>query len=182
MNESKITVRYAKSLFLLALEKNTLNEVKDDMTYIFELCEQVSDFALVLESPILQPSKKQKIITATIGKSISNMSMAFLDLLLKNKRENHLKMIVKDFIEMYKVHMGIKTIILSSTSPISLEVKQKISLIIQDFYKSKVEFKEIIDKRLIGGFILRIDDQQIDTSVIAQLHKIKQEFLSTTIQ
>ena len=36
-----------------------------------------------------------------------------------------------------------------------------------------------MDKNLIGGFVLQVDDQQIDASVSAKLKKLKRELLES---
>ena len=38
MNESKISVRYAKALFNLAQEKKEIESVKNDIFFVFETC------------------------------------------------------------------------------------------------------------------------------------------------
>ena len=37
------------------------------------------------------------------------------------------------------------------------------------------ELSEEVDESLIGGFIVRMDDKQIDASVLTQLNRMKQE-------
>jgi F-type H+-transporting ATPase subunit delta len=41
--------------------------------------------------------------------------------------------------------------------------------------KGKLEVEELVDKDLIGGFIVRMGDKQIDASVASQLTRMKQE-------
>jgi len=62
MNDSKISVRYAKAFFLLAREKDILEEVKNDMVLIQTICNSVPEFNLIVESPVIQTSDKQKLI------------------------------------------------------------------------------------------------------------------------
>jgi len=51
------------------------------------------------------------------------------------------------------------------------------SIIINDLvakkFNKKIELEEQIDDSLIGGYILRVDDIQIDTSIKSQLREIK---------
>ena len=53
MNDSKISVRYAKALFSLAVEKNLLDKIKDDILFIKLTWEQVKELRRFLESPIV---------------------------------------------------------------------------------------------------------------------------------
>ena len=41
---------------------------------------------------------------------------------------------------------------------------------------SEVELLEKVDKDLIGGFVLRVGDNEINASIKSKLHKLSQEF------
>jgi F-type H+-transporting ATPase subunit delta len=42
----------------------------------------------------------------------------------------------------------------------------------------QVTLKKIIDESILGGFILRVGDQQYDASVSNQLNRIKNKFIA----
>ena len=68
------------------------------------------------------------------------------------------------------------------TTATDLPQKQKDS-IIQILSKSvgqKVQLEEKIDAELIGGFIIKIEDQQIDSSIKADLIRMKKKFNDST--
>ncbi len=44
---------------------------------------------------------------------------------------------------------------------------------LEDYYKCKIELESKTKPEIIGGFVLRVDDQQLDASVATQLRKIK---------
>ncbi len=58
-------------------------------------------------------------------------------------------------------------------------LKNRSPILSQKYSKTKVELKEIIDPEIIGGFILRIDDNYIDASIRNKLRKIKKELLGS---
>ena len=62
MNDSKISVRYARALFQSALEKNILDKVNQDMVFISEICKapETKEF---LRSPIISSFKKRSNIS-----------------------------------------------------------------------------------------------------------------------
>ena len=78
MNESKISVRYAKAIFAYALEKNILEDVKKDFSLIFDVCQKEKDFNTLLESPIVKTSKKQKVVQLIFKEKISSGTLSFL--------------------------------------------------------------------------------------------------------
>jgi F-type H+-transporting ATPase subunit delta len=60
-------------------------------------------------------------------------------------------------------------------------VLKQISAFVSDIFKTRVELKELVDKDIIGGFILRIEDNYIDASVRNKLRKIEKELKSRTL-
>jgi len=180
MNESKISVRYAKALFLYAIEIHKLDAIKNDVELIYKTS-LIPEFNLYLLSPITKDSEKKKFLLNLFSSSISKESASFLDLLVKNKREAYITDASRNFLGLYKKHLGIRTVELISAQEVSPEMKSKIQGLIQEKAQSKVELTQKIDASILGGFILRIDDQQYDASVATKLKKIKKSMLETTL-
>ena len=42
-------------------------------------------------------------------------------------------------------------------------------------FKAEIELQEEVNKDLIGGFVLRVEDKQLDSSVKGKLARIKKE-------
>ncbi|NTV84264.1 MAG: hypothetical protein HGA23_08200 [Bacteroidales bacterium] len=58
------------------------------------------------------------------------------------------------------------------------EIKKQVSSLIEKLFNTRVDLKENIDESIIGGFILRVEDNYIDASVRTKLRKIKAELVS----
>jgi len=56
---SKVDPRYAKALIDLALEKDSLDQVWQDMTFLKMVCDQSRAFVNILRSPIISADKKK---------------------------------------------------------------------------------------------------------------------------
>ncbi|MCK4664501.1 MAG: ATP synthase F1 subunit delta [Bacteroidales bacterium] len=181
MNDSKITVRYAKALFSLAKEKQLLDDIKKDMTLVYSVCNDIDEFSLLLESPVIKPSKKLSIINTIFKNKINDISLSFLKLVIKNRRDNYLKLISLNFIDFYKKSKGIKTVVLTSAVELDKDLKTKIIDQIKKSLKTEIELSEKVDKDILGGFILRIEDKQIDASISTKLKNIKQKLINTSI-
>ncbi len=173
MNDGKISVRYARALFRSAQGKKILDKVNSDMQHISEVC-KVPDFKELLESPIIVPSKKARIILNTIG-NIEKITGSLISLIVKNGREMYLPGIAREFIRLTKEHNGITETVLTTAVKIDDKIKKQISDLIAKTFKTKVELKEVVDKDIIGGFILRVEDNYLDESVRNKLRKIEKE-------
>ncbi len=180
MNESKISVRYSRALFLSALDKNILDRIYRDMILITEIS-VIPEFRELIASPIILPSKKTKILHNTLGERLDPLTLSLIDLVVKNGRESYLPAIARVFISQTKEHKGITETILTTAVKVDENVKKQIADFISDSFKTKVELKEIVDDNIIGGFMLRIEDKYIDASIRSKLNKIKKELLAKTL-
>lgn len=180
MNDGKISVRYANALFQSALEKKMLDKVYRDMVFLSEIC-SVPEFKEMLESPIIVPSRKTGIIHKTIGKNLEEITFSLIDIVVSNGREVFLPAIAREFMRKTKEFNGITETILTTAVKVDKKISDKISGLIADIFKTKVELKEIVDKDIIGGFILKIEDNYIDASVRNKLRKIENELKGKTL-
>ncbi|MCK5822798.1 MAG: ATP synthase F1 subunit delta [Bacteroidales bacterium] len=182
MNESKISVRYAKAIFAYALEKNILEDVKKDLSLIFDVCQKEKDFVALIESPIVTTTKKQKVVKQIFQNKINLSTLSFLNLVFSNKREAFLKKITRNFLKIYRTHNGIKQVSFTSSCEITDELRQNIRKVIKKEFSDKFELTEVVDKDLIGGFVLRIEDLQYDASVLNKLDRLKKQLTDLSIE
>ena len=176
MRETKAATRYAKSVFDLALERNNLDKVNSDMKYIAEVCVKNSDFVNLLNSPIVKSDKKIAIFEAIFKSNVSDDSLAFLTLIAKKRRESYIGGIAIQFGKLYDVYKGIQKAIVTTAIGIDDELRKKVYDILKKSTQSEIELIEKVDKNLIGGFTLRIGDQQVDSSIVRSIKKLKQSF------
>ena len=177
MNDSKISVRYSRALFQLAIEKKLLDKINEDMIFISEIC-KIPQVKEVLDSPIIRPLKKTAIFQSILEKNIEKTTLTLVNLLIKNGRESYLPAVSRIFRDETLKYKGITETYLTTAVPVSDKVKKLISELISSEFKTKVELRENIDKEIIGGFILKVNDNYIDGSVRNKLRKIRKELSS----
>jgi len=180
MNESIISVRYSRALFQSALEKKILDKVNQDMILILEVC-KIPETKEFLGSPIIIPSKKSSILHSMFGESVEKITLSLLDLVVRNGRESHIPAIARVFIRETMKHKGITESLLTTAVKVNEKVKKQITDLISEVFKTKVELKENINKDIIGGFILRVDDNYIDASIRSKLRKISKELKGSAL-
>ncbi len=180
MNQNKISVRYAKALFELAVENNLLEDIKNDISSLMEM-EQQHSFKYITESPEIKASEKKDLFRNIFQSKINELTLNFLMIILTNKREKFFPYIFRNFIDFYFHHKGIKPALLTTPVPLTDNLKKEIENIIKTEFNSKVVLKQRIDKTLIGGFILRVGDQQVDTSISTKLKNIQEKLLLSAV-
>lgn len=177
MQNPRLATRYAKSIIGLAMEQGHLEAVLSDMEYIHAICKSNRDVVSLLRSPVIKGDTKQKVFAAVTGANIGVLTNAFVRLLINKGREANLPEIADAYIRQYKTLKGIRTIRLTTASPISEELKQEIlGKVHAD--TSNVELEAIVDESIIGGFIMQTGDQLVDASISYDLRAIKKQFMN----
>ena len=178
MNQSKISVRYAKAFFELAVEKNMLDTAIADMQLLDNVSNTIPEFREFIQNPLVVPGDKKKIVSELFSQRMAKASVDFLNLIIENKRENCLHTILLNIAEMYKKHEGITSVQVSVANAMNDAQKQQLTSMIENQYKTKAFLTETVDSSLLGGFVLRIDDTLFDASVKTKLMNIKKELLT----
>lgn len=173
MKSSKSAIRYSKALLDLAIEQNKVDVVAADMKFMATVCAENRDLEVMLQSPIVKADKKVAILNA-IFDQFDTLTKSFVELIAKNSREAYLPQIAEAFEGILKAHQGIVPVTLISAQKLDDKVKQEIIAKVQGMTTGKVEVTEKLDADLIGGFIVRMGDNQIDASIASQINNLKQ--------
>ena len=176
MKQSRATIRYAKSLISISKEQNSLETSFNDMLLVSSVCSSNKDFVNLLKTPIVKTDLKIKILNELLAKSISNLTLSFIILIAKKKREILLPEIAECFIALYKNNKNIKEVSVVTAKPLDDDLRKEVMSYIEKQSNSKIELEEIIDESLIGGAIIRMDDKQLDASISSKLKSLKNQF------
>jgi F-type H+-transporting ATPase subunit delta len=173
MKSTKSAVRYAKALLELAIEQNKLDTVSNDMKAILAANDETRDFQLFLGSPLIQAEKKVSIFNQLFD-YFDALSLSFVTLITKNGRENILVEIASSFEDQLKAHKGIVPVTLVSSKKLDEATINSILAKVKPAVKGEIELTEKIDEEILGGFVVKIGNTQVDASVANQLNNLKQ--------
>lgn len=173
MKSTKVASRYAKSLLEIALEQKNVDSVLGDMKFLLQTSNETRDFELLIASPIINVGKKIEIFEK-IFDQFEAVSMSFVKLIIKNGREEFLPEIARSFEAQVKEYKGIVPITIITASTLDTATRAKIVAKVQETVKGELEIEEKIDASLIGGFVVRMGDMQIDASIANQFNNLKQ--------
>jgi F-type H+-transporting ATPase subunit delta len=171
-----LATRYAKSLLDLSLEKGQVETVYKDMLMVQDVCRANRDFVLFLNSPIIKADKKSEVFQGVFKGKVHEITLNFIEILTRKRRESYIDDIAEAFISQYKQHKKILTAIITSAAGIDDTTRSKVMELVKSTAQGEVELVEKIDKNLIGGFVIRIGDRQVDASVSRKLTELRKSF------
>ncbi|MES2762650.1 MAG: ATP synthase F1 subunit delta [Bacteroidota bacterium] len=176
-----VASRYAKSLLDLAVEKGQLEAVYADIRQVQAVCEESREFINFLNSPIIKSDKKIATIKAIFDGKLNAITSGFLSIVASKRRESIIPEMANSFIEQYRSHKNILTAVVTSANGLDAATKQKALDLVKSQMNGEVELVEKVNPNIIGGFVLKIGDKQLDKSVARQLSNMKKELTNKAL-
>lgn len=175
---SRVTKRYAKALFEAAQASDQIDQIENDLNLVKEVIEKSPDFSVLLQSPVIGSAEKRKIFRQMFEKKLPPLSFNFLNLLLDKGREKILPEIIGYFFRLIDESRGIIRGQLLSAHPLSVTQLEGLKKHLDRITGKNVQLNQQVDPSLIGGFVVRMDDTVIDSSIKNQLVKMKEYMIS----
>lgn len=176
MLTSKVAKRYAQGLLDFTNETGQTAAVFSEMKDVKKIMSQSADLKKFFLTPYIDAKKKIEVADQ-IFKSLSVSSQNLIRLVIKHGRENQLKNIAQEFINKVEDINGVQRITLTTATQLSKDnidqILRSTNLIKAD---SNFDLKVNLKPEILGGYILRVGDQQIDASVKTKLGQIKKDF------
>ncbi len=179
MAVATVAARYAKSLLDLAQEQGLTETMHRDMQFFKNTVDQSRPLMLMLKNPIVRAEKKSAVLRAAFTNRVNPMTMAFFEIITKKNREGIMDSIAEQFISQYNILRSIERATVITTVPLTAIQRDKFKAMVMKTTGCKlVELEEKLDSNLIGGYVLRVGDQQIDGSIRSQLNDLRLKFLN----
>jgi F-type H+-transporting ATPase subunit delta len=176
MLTSKVAKRYAQGLLDFTNESGQTAAVFSEMKDVVKIMSESKDLNKFFLTPYIDAKKKIEVANE-IFKGLSTSSQNLIRLVIKHGRENQLKNIAQQFINKVEDINGVQRITLTTATQLSKEnldqILRSTNLVNAD---SNFDLKVNVKPEILGGYILRVGDQQVDASVKTKLNQVKKDF------
>jgi len=72
--------------------------------------------------------------------------------------------------------IGVRVAYVTTATALDTAGREQVLSVVKQMKGDKIELVESVNKNIIGGFVLRIGDEQFDASVLKKLRQLKNEF------
>ncbi|NOX64444.1 MAG: ATP synthase F1 subunit delta [Chlorobi bacterium] len=175
MSNYNIATRYANALMELASEKDILDQVADDMQMVFNGIAGSKELRTILKSPVIRPEKKETILNEIFKDKVGDVSNSFIQFIVKKNREDVIYDILKRFKELYNIKINRVEAYIKSCVELTEAQKKQLQSSLEEFTKKEVMPFYSIDESLIGGFVVKINDTVLDSSIKQQLNRLRKK-------
>ncbi len=180
MSDRNVASRYAKSILDLAVETNVLESVYQNMVDLISTCKSSSALQGLLRNPITPLDKKLSILKALFETQFNKLTIGFFEIMIRKERSEIILPAAVEFINQYNSRNKIVIAEITTAIQISPELEAQLLEKVRQLTEGEIQVHKIVDPEIIGGFILRVEDKQIDTSFRTKLAGLRKELVDTS--
>lgn len=166
---SKSAITYANSLIEA---DNNYEQILNDLRTVQNITTQSKDFNEVMLNPTISVSTKNEIIDEIFKNQINEKVINFLKILADKKRFSELNEIISAYSEKVDEINNIKRVEVISVVELSEEQKRQTVEKLQNRLQKNVVVQWTKNADIIGGLVIKIDDDIIDSSLKNKLEKL----------
>ncbi len=169
----KVAHRYAKALYDLAAENKEQDKVLDDMLLLHKTIAH-KELKNMMASQVIPAAKKAAALEALFGNKIQLLTLSFLKLIVMKNRAQAVPQISVEYELIYNLKNNILATEIESVVALNKDIRQQLlNTLKEQTSASKVDLTEKVNEELIGGFVLRYENQQYDASIKKQLNELR---------
>ena len=169
----EVNKEYAQALFMIAKEKDMVDTYSDVLKQIAALVDENPDYTEFLSSPALPLSERLSAIDEAFG-SYPEEIASFLKLLCENGHIKEIKECIEEFIDLENMLEKSVAADVYSSVELSDEQKEKLTQKLETKFGKKVLATFEVDKSLLGGIKIVMEDEVLDGSIEKRLKDLKE--------
>lgn len=165
--------RYALALFELAEQTRSIDTVEASLRTVRDALDQSDDLRALIASPVVQRGAATKAVLATADQlGIDQTTKSFLGVLAENRRLGQLPAIMRAFRLLAARYRGEVTAEVTSAHPLGADQVDALKQQLRQRLGREVSVDLSVDPELLGGLVVRIGSQMIDSSIRTRLNAL----------
>jgi F-type H+-transporting ATPase subunit delta len=171
--QASLSGRYATALFEIARDANTLPQVEASLAAVRQALTDSAEFRLLVNSPVVTRSEAARAVAATAGAlQLDATTTNFLGVLAQNRRLKELPAMIRAFRQLAAHHRGETTAEVVSAHPLDASQVDALKQQLRTRLGRDVTVDLSVDPSLLGGLVVKIGSQMIDSSIKTRLNSL----------
>ena len=172
--ESTVAERYAGALFELARESNSADSIERSLDTFLGLLSGSADLRRFVLSPMFSNAEQEQGLNAILKSSgITGLARDFFLVLAKNRRLFAVENVIKAYKSLCAKARGEVEAQVISATPLTKAQTQDLTDTLRQKLGMTPRLTATVDSKLLGGLIVRVGSQMIDTSLRTKLKNLE---------
>ena len=165
---------YARSLFEVAQEHDTLDTIKEELDQFADEMDSNRELQVFFFSPYFSSAEKKDGVQKVIENGDEPL-VRFLELLAERHRMPALFRIRKEFDRLWAEENQLLPVTIASAVELDEDTVKDLAKRIEDQTGRQIELTTTVDPGLIGGLQMRVGNMVYDASIKNRLEKLRRE-------
>jgi F-type H+-transporting ATPase subunit delta len=177
-----VSRRYAKALFALATDGNTLQPTADQLLRLAAVAADAT-VGPVLRSPLLSVSRRHELAEMLARElALSDLLARFLQLLADHQRLGELPAIADRYQQLLDAQLGRVRLTIRSAAPLDAKQEADVVSVFATLTGKQVISRVVVDTGLLGGVVAEVEGKVYDGSVHTQLERLAKELSGAALR
>jgi len=173
MSKSVLANKIGYSLFEVAKENNSLEQVSYELNEVAKVINENTDFVTLMNNPNIEKIKKINLIDASFS-GVNKYVVNVVKILAGNLQISLINFVLEQFTELFNRYSNSVVVKVESASPLTeLQLENLKEKLKNELKLEKVELNNFVDESLLGGFKLTYNNKVVYASIKAKLSAIK---------
>ncbi|MFP6639679.1 MAG: ATP synthase F1 subunit delta [Myxococcota bacterium] len=174
MKSTAAANRYAKALFLLAVEEQCTGRIREELEMLNGLFEESDELRRTVLTPLYPARQRQGVLGVVADRSgLSPLLRNFVFYLIDQRRLLDIQSITAELVRLVEDSEGRTTAQVISASPLDEARQERLRRALSERTGRDVQLECDLDPALIGGAIAKVGDLVFDGSLRTQLDTLR---------
>lgn len=164
---------YAQAVFNVARAENMVDQVEDELRQLKDEITNNLELKKNLTDPSIENYEKIKVMLEILGDDGSKAIKSFAAMMIILDAIDSFEQTYKDFVELANQLKRQVSIEVISVIELDKEILNEIKENVDKKTGLDVRIKNVLDKNIIGGIVIKIGDKVIDLSIKDKLEDLK---------
>ncbi|HEX7852921.1 MAG TPA: F0F1 ATP synthase subunit delta [Sphingobium sp.] len=171
--QASLAGRYALALFELARDNGQIDSVGQSLSTVKTALAEVADFRALVSSPLVSRDAAEKAVAGVAASlKLDPLTTKFLGVLANNRRLGKLSGMIRAFETLVSAHKGETRAEVTSAFPLTSEQTDALAQQLRTRVGSDVLLETRVDPAIMGGLVVKIGSQMIDSSIRTRLNTL----------
>ena len=164
---------YSRAMHDLAQARGEADALGEELAELAAFVAGREELATFFSSPLVDAGDRAKSLERLLRGKASDLLVDALQVINRKDRLDLLGAIAEAYHLLHQEHLGQVDVRVATAVPLSVALRRRLESVLAEHSGRRPQLIEEVDPSLIGGIVLRIDDEKIDASVIHEIGRLR---------
>ncbi len=164
---------YCRAMHDLATSRGEADQLADELSELAAAIERDADFAAFLASPLIDEGDRERALERLFRGRASDLLVDALQVINRKGRLGLVPAIAEAYHLRHQEHLGRVDVHVTTAVELGERLRERLASVLRKHSGREPQLLERVDESLIGGIVIKLDDEKIDASVVHEIDRLR---------